>query len=117
MKAARLGLFRAQIAQSYAVLRGVGLGRETNRFVTYPRGLAADVRHVSYLEEYRYYTANRLFDISLTDGSLMQFKPPQERENDYSFCYYQTPLETRSYEEFVREVFGDLVGEGDVGDE
>lgn len=99
------GQFYTQIATSHRVLRDIGLDSEWQQGVKYVPGMAAMVRRRTYSEEFSHYVTKRLYDLRLDDGSLLQFKPPAEGSDEYSYCYYQSPAAVMAYREFVRVYF------------
>jgi hypothetical protein len=109
------GKFVAKINQAERLLNKVDLLDERNRWVSYPKSLPGDVRKLSYVDEYRSYVNARLFDFSLVDRSVFQFK--RNGADDISYCYYQSPFEAPTYRDFLLEQFGtDLAGIDEVGD-
>jgi hypothetical protein len=72
--------------------------------VTYPADMASRARDLSYIDEFRYYVENNLFDFRLVDLGLFQFK--WQARGDISYCYYQNPQEIPSYSEFLSEQLG-----------
>lgn len=74
------------------------------------------VRSQHYRDEWTYYQSKTLFDILLTDGSLLQFKDAPEEHTDVSFCFYESPLAVEDYATFLTTTCGTTIDQvGDLG--
>lgn len=110
------GKLHAQINEAEKLLRKLGLLLDSNPWVSYSKDLPATVRDMSYVDEYRTYVNQRLFDFYLVDHGLVQFK--WHDQDDISYCYYQSPFDVPTYEEYVADQLQDwdLDIKAEVGD-
>ena len=91
----------AQIARAYRICKKLKLSNKHNENVLYKADLVKAIRDLSYREEWEYYVKNRLYNIMFDNYSLFQFKLPTKENPQFSYCYYECPLNIVPYEDFL----------------
>ncbi len=96
------GLFASQINESGKILDNLKLIRERNIHPKYASYAASFFRTKSYSETWQFCYDHHLYDFSLTDDALIQFRPQNFSPLEVSYVYLECPFKKIvTYEEFI----------------
>src|SRR4051794_40540196 len=105
------GELRAHIAIAWDLAEALGIGEHFNPGTDYRSLGVAQVKALTYEQEYLKYMGEGLWNIVLNDRSLIQFKfDASDPRSHLSYTYYENPFIMLSFPEYVavrREAFQD----------
>jgi hypothetical protein len=106
------GEIRAHIRLAWEICGQADLGRAFNPGANYQSLGVAAVKAMSYQDEYLKYLNEGLYDIVLTDRSLVQFKFDATNPRAHlGYAYYENPFEVLDRDAFLAVGFGISVNE------
>src|SRR5213075_2233786 len=93
------GEVRAHIGIAWEICEAVGIGADFNQ-ATESLGVA-QLKTLTYAEEYLKYMSEGLWNITLSDRSIIQFKfDANDTRNHLSYSYYENPFVLFTFAEY-----------------
>ena len=97
------GQLATQVDFAWELLRKIDLAGDRAFNPDYSQVNVSAIRKMTYLEQWRFYIQNNIFDFQLSDESIIQFRVSRDsKAGFYSLCYYECPYRAISYAEFLR---------------
>jgi hypothetical protein len=102
----KIGSFYARANDAANLTKKIGLLREKTQKPQYANVPIGEIRRLEYIETWQYYIDNKLFDLRLVDGSLVQFRINRTAIQSVSYVYLESPYNEPfvTFEEFLFDI-------------